>query len=322
MNRKSQLALILTTAVAAVPSLSLAATVYIAAGSANAVVGVDADSHEVVATYPAIANPHGLAAAEGGEYLVAGSLAEDQGKSQLYIIHPAHGHVMSTVTVEGWTHHQVPTPDGRYVLSTHPTRDVVSLLDVDLGNIVATIPTGATPNYAAVSADGTRAYVSNSGGGTITEIDLENRRPLRTLEAGPKPEHMVLGPAGRSLYVTNGPAGTVSEVSLNSGQITRRFEVGKKLHGVDLSEDGERLFVTTRANQKLVAIDLETGEQQALDLSPDPYHLETIEGTGHVYVSSRKAPLIWVVDQKSLEIVDRFELPAGEGHQMTIGEEG
>jgi DNA-binding beta-propeller fold protein YncE len=223
--------------------------------------------------------------------------------------------------VDGWTHHQAATPDGRYVISTHPTRDVVSLLDVEANAIVATIPTGRTPNYAVVSADGTRAYVSNSGAGSITEIDLENRYPLRTLEAGLVPEHMVMGPDGRRLYVANVRAGTVSEVSLDSGRITRRFEVGTKLHGLDIAEDGTRLFATTRADEKLVAIDLSSGEQQAVSLSPDPYHLETIEGTGQVYVSSRKAPLVWVVDQQSLEVVDRFELPAGEGHQMVVVQE-
>ena len=322
MNMKTVFTGFVTTlAVAALPAIASAGTVYVATGSGNAVVGVDTQTHRITATYPDIPNPHGLALADHGEYLVAGSLAEQDGKSQLYLIHPVHGHVMSTVTVDGWTHHQTATPDGRYVISTHPTRNAVSLLDVQTNSLAATLPSGRSPNYTVVSADGSRAYVSNSGEASITEIDLVERRPLRTLQAGPVPEHMVMGPKGRNLYVANVRAGTVSEVNLDSGKIDRRFEVGEKLHGLDLSDDGRRLFTTTRKQEQVVMIELDTGAQRSLALSPDPYHVETIEGTGQVYVSSRKAPVIWVIDQASFQVVDRFELPAGEGHQMVVVED-
>lgn len=55
-----------------------------------------------------------------------------------------------------------------------------------------------------------------------------------------------------------------------------------------------------------------------LILSPSPYHLNTIRGTGKVYVSSSKKPIIWVVDQKSMKVVNTIDLPAGEAHQMAI----
>ena len=322
MHMKRRLtSLLMALAAAALPLIGSAATLYIATGSGNSVVGVDTETHRVTTTYPDIPNPHGLAVADGGEYLVAGSLAEENGKSRLYLVHPVHGHVMITVEVDGWTHHQTATPDGRYVISTHPTQNAVSLLDLQTSTVVATIPTGRNPNYTVVTADGKRAYVSNSGEGTITEIDLESGHPLRTLEAGPVPEHMAMGPDGAKLYVANVRSGTVSEVSIDSGTVSRQFKVGERIHGLGISDDHRRLFATTRKGEQLVAVTLQTGESQAISLTPDPYHLETIPGTGLIYVSSRKAPTIWVVDQQTLEVLDRFELPAGEGHQMVVVEE-
>jgi YVTN family beta-propeller protein len=53
-------------------------------------------------------------------------------------------------------------------------------------------------------------------------------------------------------------------------------------------------------------------------LSPEPYHLDKIPGTGKVYVSSSKAPKIWVVDQNTLTVTDTIQLPAGEGHQIAV----
>lgn len=88
------------------------------------------------------------------------------------------------------------------------------------------------------------------------------------------------------------------------------------LHGIDLGDDGKTLFVSSQQDNLLVALDPRTGAQRKLALAPAPYHLNTIRGTGKVYVSSRKEPKIWVVDQKALTVVNTIVLPAGEGHQM------
>lgn len=67
-----------------------------------------------------------------------------------------------------------------------------------------------------------------------------------------------------------------------------------------------------------MSIDTATDERHELELTPTPYHLNTIKGTGKVYVSSRKKPIIWVVDQKTLKVVNTIDLPAGEAHQMAV----
>ena len=308
-------------------TLSAAPTVYIPLGSANSVIAVDASNDTITQTYTGVENPHGLVVTPDGEYLIAGSLKEtplqtgaalDQANSQLFLVHPAHGHVMSTVPVAGWTHHQAITPDGRFVLSTHPTRGGISVVDVASNQVLRTVPTGPSPNYTLISAGARFAYVSNSGNGTISEIALEDWTVKRVLDAGPAPEHMVFSKDGSRIYVTNPRVGKVSEVSIASGKVTRSFAIGKSVHGLDIGDDGKTLFVSAKQENKLVAVDTESGENRSLALSPAPYHLNTIPGTGKVYVSSRKQPTIWVVDQKSLQVVNEIALPGGEGHQMAI----
>ena len=312
----------------AVPAAALAApTVYIPLGSGNRVIAVDAATDRITASYPGVENPHGLVATPDGEYMIAGSLSEtplpagaahDTPNSRLFLIHPEHGHVMSTVPVAGWTHHQAITPDGRYILSTHPARGSVSVLD-RLGNKIArTIATGPSPNYTLVTRDGKRAYVSNSGNNTISEVDLASWRVTRTLDAGPAPEHLAFSADEKRIFVANPGAGSVSAVSVVSGKVTQTFSVGKDVHGLDISDDRRTLFVSSKQENKLVAIAIASGRQRALALSPAPYHLNAIRGAGKVYVSSSKEPKIWVVDQKSLKLVGTIALPAGEGHQMAV----
>jgi len=311
----------------AAQTLIAAPTVYIPLGSANQVIAVDAANSQITATFTGIANPHGLVATPDGEYLIAGSLVEeplkpgqanDTPNSQLYLIHPAHGHVMSTIPVAGWTHHQAITPEGRYVISTHATRGYISVVDLQNNQVIKTIKTGNGPNYTLITNDGRYAYVSNSVSGTITEIETATWSVKRSLPAGTSPEHMTFSDDQSTIYVANPRAGKVSVVSIDQAKVVQQFEIGRSVHGLDISDDGKTLFVSSKKDDKLVAVNIQSGNKQELKLSPAPYHLNTIHDTGKVYVSSRKKNIIWVIDQQSFKLVDTIDLPAGEAHQMAI----
>ena len=120
------------------------------------------------------------------------------------------------------------------------------------------------------------------------------------------------------IYVANDRAGTVTEASVQSGKMVRSHKIGKRVHGLDLGDDGKTLFVSSRTDNKLVALDTVSSDQRVLTLSPEPYHLDKIPGTGKVYVSSSKAPKIWVIDQKTFTVTDTITLPGGEGHQIAV----
>jgi YVTN family beta-propeller protein len=321
---------VLSASIAFTNNLYASPTVYIPLGSANQVIKVDAATDTITATYTGVDNPHGLVATPDGEYVIAGSLketalkkgqAKDSPNSKLFFIHPAHGHVMSTIPVSGWSHHQAITSDGKYVLSTHGMRGAISVVDLESNEVIKTVKTGPVPNYTLITKDNKRAFVSNTGNNSISEIDLKNWTVIRKLEAGAAPEHMVFSNDQKKIFVTNPKAGKVSEVSVKSGKIIKAYKVGKATHGLDIGDDGKTLFVSSKKENKLVAIDTVTGKKKELVLSPAPYHLNTIRNTGKVYVSSRKKPIIWVVDQKTLKVVNTIKLPAGEAHQMAIVDE-
>jgi len=302
-------------------------TVYIPLGTGNMVIAVDAETDKITAKYTDVINAHGLVVTPDGEYLIAGSLQENKLKpgqpkdtpnSKLFFIHPVHGHVMSTIDVSGWTHHQAITPNGRYVLSTHVMRGNISVVDLEENKVTKTIVTGKVPNYTLITKDGTKAYVSNTGDNTLSEIDLNSWKVTRTLESGPAPEHMTFSDDEKTIYVTNPRAGNVAAISVATGQIVKRYKIGKAVHGLDMGDDGKTFFASSKKGDKLVSINTSTGEKRELVLSPAPYHLNTIKGTGKVYVSSRKKPIIWVIDQKTLKKIGEIILPAGEGHQMAI----
>jgi YVTN family beta-propeller protein len=326
--------------------------VYVPLGSANAIAVINADTNKVISEIPGINASHGLAVSMDGELLLAGSLLErpkgaappkpqemseedhaahhsNQSKpgpekssqaqmvGTAYLIDVKTQQLLRQIDVPGAIHHALITPDGRFAIFTHPGRGSISVVDIPGKQLLKELPTGVTPNYIVSKRDGSRIYVSNAGDGNISEIDTQSWTVLRNLPAGKTPEHLVLSPDERLLYAANPSSGTVSQVDIDSASVKSLFTVGADPHGVDLSDDGRLLYASSKKDDKVVAYNLASGEMKSLTLSPAPYHITTVRGTGKVYVSSRKSPKIWVLDQQTLTVLGEITI-RGEGHEMGV----
>lgn len=323
--------------------------VFIPEGSAGTVRIVDAETGALVGRINDVEAVHGLAGSPNSPYLIAGSYAEvdredtadmtkpeavsqdehaahhakpkkqigptDAGISLLTVIDAASGDVVRRIEVPGAVHHVAVSPDGRRAVATHPSGDGVSVVDLQTFELTAWIPTGAMANYVVFGTDPDVAFVSNAGNGTVSEVDLNRGIVRRNLIAGDAPEHLAIDPAANRLYAADADAGRVVEIDLKDGRQARRFEIGGEIHGLDFSDDRTQLFVAGKATDRVISIDLATGEINAKQLAPAPYHLTTIPGTGLLFVSSRDEPKVWIVDAGSLTVLSEIPIE-GEGHQM------
>lgn len=325
--------------------------VYVPLGAENKVVIIDAAKDEITGTIPDIPAAHGLARTPDGRYLIAGSLAEREagavprkpagmseeehashhGGGAASAITPKAGPVVSTVSVirtsdgsivhridvPGVVHHVAVSPDGRFAAVTHPNEGGISVIDLASYEVVTTVATGPFPNYAAFSPDGSRLYVSNAGNDTVSAVDTGRWIVRWNATAGASPEHLVLSPDGTRLYVNNVEDGTVSVIAVARQAAVSTIPIGATLHGIDLSEDGKTLFVAALGDEKVVAVDLATGNARSASLAPQPYHLASVHGTNKLYISSADEPKIWVVDQNSLTVHGEIRI-GGKGHQMVL----
>lgn len=320
---------------------------YIPLGSKGEVVVIDTEQDAVVGKIGGLPAVHGLAGTPDGHFLIAGSFEErDVGSapskpsgvtedehathhakpsqapqdkqpvvSTVSVVRTADQSIIRRIDVPGAVHHVAVSPTDRLAVVTHPNQDGISAIDLESYTVIATIRTGSLPNYAVFSPDGARLYVSNAGDSTVSEIDTKAWRVRRDISVGDWPEHLVLGSKGERLFVNNVEAGTVSEIALDGAKVVKAIPIGSTLHGIDLSDDGRTLFVASLSDDKVVGVDLATGTYRSAFLSPAPYHLAAVRGTGKVYVSSADQPKIWVVDQDNLEVLGEI-LIGGKGHQM------
>ncbi len=322
--------------------------IFIPLGDANQIQVLDTATNQITGTINEVSNAHGLAITPDNLFLIAGSLnesksdkpilpekpkaiseeehkkhhakqdgnvANDVGTSFVSVISIANKEVARKIPVRGAVHHVAVSPDSNYAITTHPGTGSVSVIDLKKYQVVENIKTGASPNYVVFSDNGEFAYVSNAGDNSASQISVHDWSIKQNYSTGRAPEHIVLSSDGATLYTNNVGDGTVSSISTSDQSPSRVYPVGASPHGLDLSDDEVTLFSISKAENKLVAINLNTGVTRKIALSPSPYHLMALRGNASLYVTSRAENKLWVIDQISLNVIFDISLN-GIGHQM------
>ena len=133
------------------------------------------------------------------------------------------------------------TPDDKFAYVTNfgsnnfaPFGTTVSVVDLTIHAITATINLGIQPSGIAITPDGNFAYASNyntlyagpsftdltAGQGTVNIIDIATNTVISPIIAvGQSPDSVVISPNGQFAYVTNYTSNTVDVIALQTFQI-------------------------------------------------------------------------------------------------------
>src|SRR2546428_3774975 len=80
--------------------------------------------------------------------------------------------------------------------------NTVSVIDIDAGKVVATVPVAAGPHGMAITQDGRTVYVSGDGSSSLDVIDTATDKVVKTINVGKAPNGVALTPDDRLLLVT------------------------------------------------------------------------------------------------------------------------
>lgn len=150
------------------------------------------------------------------------------------------------------------------LLVANKADNTVTVIDVESGASLATLPTGAGPHEVAVSADGRWAVTTDYGaqvpGGTLTVIDLASRSVVRTIDLSPhrRPHGAVFLPNGR-LLVTSETSQALLQVDVARGVVTGTAPTNARgSHLVAVPADARRAYTANIFDGSITEIDLES----------------------------------------------------------------
>lgn len=188
----------------------------------------------------------------------------------------------------------------------------VSLIELDLGRVVTTLPTGTGPHEVGISPNGQRALVTNYGnreapGNTLTLIDLSTPAVLATLDLGDyERPHGVVWLDEKKVVVTAEENQALLIVDLDAGRVEKAIDTGQEIsHMVAVTPDAQAAFVANIGSGSVTAIDLATGTRRANIPTGQGAEGVTVAGD-QVWVSNRAADTLTVLSARSLAKLAEF----------------
>ena len=189
----------------------------------------------------------------------------------------------------------------------------VSLIDLDTGDVVATLPTGEGPHEIGISPDGRFAIVTNYGtrqgdGNSLTLIDIPAASVLKTIDLGDyRRPHGVGWLDNRSAAVTVESNKALIVVDVDREKVTQSIGTDQEVsHMVALDPDRGRAYTANIGSGSITVLDLGKGVREINIATGDGAEGIAVSASGeHIWVTNRAADTITILDAGTLE-------PAGE----------
>jgi YVTN family beta-propeller protein len=210
----------------------------------------------------------------------------------------------------------LPTAWGATLIVANKAEATASLIDLEQGEVVATLPTGEGPHEVDVSPDGKRALVTNyrtqeSIGNSLTLIDIPAAAVVKTIDLGEyKTPHGVewLDNDRAAVTVENNQALIIVDIS--SGEITQAIGTGQNVsHMVALGIDGRRAYVANIGSGSVSVLDLVSGELVKNVPTGDGAEGVAVTQSGQVWVTNRAEDTLVILDGEDYSVLKELTSP-------------
>jgi YVTN family beta-propeller protein len=132
----------------------------------------------------------------------------------------------------------------------------VSVIDLALQRVVATVPVGRSPAGVVAASRTGMVYVSNPDSRSISVIDMRGHRLVDTLPAGDGPVGIDASPDGSHVFAADWYANRLLVFDRRErGAEPVAIAVGRAPAGVASASDGRTVFVAERDDDTVAAVD-------------------------------------------------------------------
>ncbi len=198
----------------------------------------------------------------------------------------------------------------RWLVAGNKPTNTATIVDLNSGAIVATLPTGLGPHEAAISGDAKWAVVTDYGtgpqpGNSLTVIDLTTRALAKKVDLGRyRRPHGVQFLAGDSLVaVTVEADSAVLIVSLAAGTVTRAIGTGQGTsHMVTLRGDRRVGYTSNIRSNSVTEVTIATGATRVITVGDQPEGIGARPDGAEVWAGSNTQGTISVIDVASWKV--------------------
>jgi len=135
--------------------------------------------------------------------------------------------------------------DGKRLYVSNEDAGTASVIDVDTGQMIATLVVGIEPEGAVTSPDGKQVYITSETSNSVAVIDTEQEKVVNNFLVGARPRDAVFSPDGAFSYVTAELGRSVSIVKRPENAVVATVSLPEPMKpaGIVISPDGTELYI-------------------------------------------------------------------------------
>lgn len=189
--------------------------------------------------------------------------------------------------------------------------NTISVIDIDLKRVTATIPVPPGPHGIAITPDNRWVYVASDGASSVSVIDTATDKLVANIEVGKNPHGVAVTTDGKYVLVGVYDTDTVAIIDTTARKVVGGVPVGKP-HNIAVHPNGRLAYVgsQTPGRFSLAIIDvIDRKPMGTVSLEKTPRGLEFAPNGRHLYITQAGIESVAVVDAATNKIVT--EIPAG-----------
>ena len=281
---------------------------------------VDLATWEIEATVRLGAAPEHMEISPDGGLVAVGNIAE----GTVSLVALAEGRETARIGGLYDPHNMTFSADGALLYVANLGAGHVSVIDVARAAVVneiriagpavvAALPGGGGPDYQGVvnvtaTLDGRLGFAAHGESDSVAVIDLRRQKVVARIAVGDEPWRAYASADGRYMLVPNNGDGTVSVISTATLEVVATLPGATGVTGVNSSPTGATAFVISRAERRIVVLDLvRMGKVRDIALPSTPETGVVSPDNGRLYVALSGSDQVAVIDGASdapLSLID------------------
>ena len=189
--------------------------------------------------------------------------------------------------------------------------NTISVIDLDLKRVTATIPVPPGPHGMVITPDNRWLYVASDGASTVSVIDTATDKLVDDIEVGKNPHGVAVTRDGKYVLVGVYDTDSVAFIDTNTRKVISSVPVGKP-HNIAVHPNGRVAYVGSQTPGKFSLAVIELADRKvapAVPLEKTPRGLEFGPNGRHLYITQAGVDSVVVVDPTENKIVG--EIPVG-----------
>ncbi|HTZ48514.1 MAG TPA: hypothetical protein VMH20_13030 [Verrucomicrobiae bacterium] len=202
-------------------------------------------------------------------------------------------------------------PDGMLYVSAELAK-AVDVLDPQTRSVIAELPTGQIDSHMFVlTPDGSRVYTANVFAGSVSVVDTHNRKLITTIPVAKEVQRISISPDGRHVFTHDQDKPRIAVIDTSNNSISNWWDLPAVVYSSAPTPDG-RWLIANALSGKIFAIDTTSGKvAHSHDIPAASGEVLVAPDGTLAYVSCPQAGTIEILNLKTWQLEPPIRLTKG-----------